>query len=339
MIELVARSEAMREALRLAGRVAVTDANVLVTGESGTGKDALALFVHAMSLRAMGPFVKIDCAALPGELLEAELFGYERGAFTGATAAKPGRLEAAHKGTLVLDEIAHLSWDAQAKLLRVIERREFERLGGRRTVRVDARLVALTNVDLDDAVRRRAFREDLFYRLNVVRIHVPPLRERGEDVEPLALKFLESYSAKHGRATRRFDAEALAALTRYDFPGNVRELANVVERAVIFAEGESVGAKDLPAVVLLAAGTRRAHRQTLAELEADYIREILEAAHGNKSEAARILGISRKNLYEKLAKQNAEVRGQRSEIGKNAEARGERLSDEVHDGEEPKTDL
>jgi DNA-binding NtrC family response regulator len=309
MIEIVARSVLMREALRLAGRVAATDANVLVTGESGAGKDALALFVHAMSRRAMCPFVKIDCAALPGELLEAELFGYERGAFTGATSAKPGRLEAAHKGTLVLDEIAHLSWDAQAKLLRVIERREFERLGGRRTVKVDARLIALTNVDLDDAVRRRAFREDLFYRLNVVRIHVPPLRERGEDVEPLAEKFLEAYAAKHGRAAQRFDAAARAALAAYDFPGNVRELSNVVERAVIVVEGETVGAKDLPEAVRAASGERRARRQTLAQLEADYIQEVLDAVRGNKSEAARVLGISRKNLYEKLAKMRKDEGG------------------------------
>ncbi len=306
MIELVARSEAMREALRLAGRVAATDANVLVTGESGAGKDALALFVHAMSPRAMGPFVKIDCAALPAELLEAELFGYERGAFTGATAAKPGRLEAAHKGTLVLDEIAHLSRDAQAKLLRVIERREFERLGGRRTVRVDARLVALTNVDLDDAVRRRAFREDLFYRLNVVRIHVPPLRERREDVGPLAERFLAAYAAKHGRPARRFEAAALAALGAYDFPGNVRELANVVERAVVVAEGAELGAGDLPEAVRVTAASprgRRASRPTLAELEDEYIREVLADSRGNKSEAARVLGISRKNLYERLARQ------------------------------------
>jgi DNA-binding NtrC family response regulator len=305
MIELVARSESMREALRLAGRVASTDANVLVTGESGAGKDAVALFVHAMSKRALGPFVKIDCASLPSELLEAELFGYERGAFTGATQAKPGRLEAAHKGTLVLDEIAHLTWDAQAKLLRVIERREFERLGGRRTVRVDARLVALTNVDLDDAVRRRAFREDLFYRLNVVRVRVPPLRERREDVEPLALKFLADYASKHGRPARRFDAEVLSALGAYDFPGNVRELANVVERAVVVAEGQSIGARELPEAVRAAAAaqTRRARRPTLAELEAEYIRETLEAVGGNKSEAARVLGISRKNLYERLARE------------------------------------
>jgi DNA-binding NtrC family response regulator len=309
MIELVARSESMREALRLAGRVASTDANVLVTGESGAGKDAVALFVHAMSKRALGPFVKIDCASLPSELLEAELFGYERGAFTGATQAKPGRLEAAHKGTLVLDEIAHLTWDAQAKLLRVIERREFERLGGRRTVRVDARLVALTNVDLDDAVRRRAFREDLFYRLNVVRVRVPPLRERREDVAPLAQKFLADYASKHGRPARRFESEALAALGSYDFPGNVRELANVVERAVVVAEGQSIGARELPEAVRAAAAahTRRARRPTLAELEAEYIRETLEAVGGNKSEAARVLGISRKNLYERLAREKKDA--------------------------------
>src|SRR4029453_289708 len=168
----------MREAVRLAERVAATDANVLVTGESGVGKDALAAYIHSRSARATQPFVKIDCATLPAELREAELFGYERGAFTSATEAKPGRLEAAHKGTVVLDEIAYLSNDAQAKLLRVIETREFERLGGRNTLTVDARLIAVTNVNLGEAVKRKNFREDLFYRLNVVHIAVPPLRAR-----------------------------------------------------------------------------------------------------------------------------------------------------------------
>src|SRR5436309_11810040 len=179
----------MREAVRLAERVATTDANVLVTGESGSGKDALAEFIHAHSPRAAQPLVKIDCATLPADLLEAELFGYERGAFTGASEAKPGRLEAAHGGTLVLNEIAHLSLEAQAKLLRVIEHREFERLGGRQTIEVDARLIALTNADLKNAVERRAFRDDLFYRLNVVQIAVPPLRERLEDFPSLARAF------------------------------------------------------------------------------------------------------------------------------------------------------
>jgi DNA-binding NtrC family response regulator len=318
VIELVAQSEAMREAVRLAERVARTDANVLVTGESGAGKDALALFIHTRSERAAGAFVNIDCASLPGELLEAELFGYERGAFTGASTMKPGRLEAAHKGTLVLDEIAHLTTDAQAKLLRVIERREFERLGGRRTVKVDARLVALTNVDLDEAVRRRAFREDLFYRLNVVRIHVAGLRERREDVQPLAEKFLSAFAAKHGRRVAGFSDETLELFEIYEFPGNVRELANVVERAVIVTEGGRVEASDLPEAVRAAARlkARGARRPTLAELEADYIRETLDAVHGNKSEAARLLGISRKNLYEKLARYETEARVQRSEISK-----------------------
>jgi two-component system, NtrC family, response regulator AtoC len=312
VIEIVAQSEAMREAVRLAGRVAVTDANLLMTGESGAGKDALALFVHTRSRRAGGEFVKIDCAALPRELLEAELFGYERGAFTGAIAAKPGRLEAAHKGTLVLDEIAHLSTDAQAKLLRVIEQREFERLGGRRTVRVDARLIALTNVDLETAVKRRAFREDLFYRLNVVRIHVPPLRERREDVRPLAEKFLAAYSAKHGRRASVFTPEALALLDVYEFPGNVRELAHMVERACIVSEGAKVEAADFPESVRTAAKlrARRGRRPTLAEIEADYISETLAATSGNKSEAARLLGISRKNLYEKIARYKIDVRDQ-----------------------------
>ncbi len=312
----MALSDAMREAVRLAGRVAPTEANVLVTGESGAGKDALAAFIHARSARAEGPLVKIDCAALPRELLEAELFGYERGAFTGATEGRPGRLEAAHKGTLVLDEIAHLTTDAQAKLLRVIEGREFERLGGRKTIRVDARLVALTNVDLDDAVRRRAFREDLFYRLNVVRVHVPPLRERLEDVEKLARGFLKIYAAKHGRAVSSLSSEALAILKAYDWPGNVRELANTVERAVIVAAEGSVSADDLPEAMRASVELRRRAKQrlTLAELEADYVKETLAATKGNKAAAARLLGISRKNLYEKLARYAAAEAGKKTDL-------------------------
>jgi transcriptional regulator with PAS, ATPase and Fis domain len=307
VIEIVARSEAMRGVLRLAERVAVTDANVLVTGESGAGKDALALFIHARSPRAAAACVKIDCAALPSELLEAELFGYERGAFTGASEAKPGRLEAAHRGTLVLDEIAHLSTDAQAKLLRVIERREFERLGGRRTIRVDARLIALTNVDLETAVKRRSFREDLFYRLNVVHINVPPLVERREDVRELAELLLKTYAAKHGRSVTGISQAAMALLEEYEFPGNVRELANVLERAVIVSNTRQVEATDLPESLRASVtrGQRRGRRRlTLAELEAQHINETLEATRGNKSEAARQLGISRKNLYEKLARYN-----------------------------------
>ncbi|HSQ25339.1 MAG TPA: sigma 54-interacting transcriptional regulator [Pyrinomonadaceae bacterium] len=315
MIEIVALSDAMREAVSLAERVAATDANVLITGESGSGKDALSFFIHSRSARAAQPLVKIDCATLPADLLEAELFGYERGAFTGATEAKPGRLEAAHRGTLVLDEIAHLSTDAQAKLLRVIENREFERLSGRKTIQVDARLIALTNVDLRDAVERRAFRDDLFYRLNVVQIAVPPLRDRRADLEVLCDRFVELYADKHGRLAKRLSAEAKRILFAYDFPGNVRELANIIERAVIVSHGV-VEMDDLPESVRLAAAQQRRkdRRPTLAEVEADYLRETLAATKGNKSEAAKILGISRKNLYERLAREASEVGGQRSEI-------------------------
>ena len=306
MIEIVALSEAMREAIQLAERVAPTNANVLVSGESGAGKDALAAFIHSRSTRALQPLVKIDCATLPADLLEAELFGYERGAFTGASEAKPGRLEAAHQGTLVLDEIAHLSLDAQAKLLRVIEHREFERLGGRKTIAVDARLICLTNADLKKAVERRAFRDDLFYRLNVVQIAMPPLRERRKDLEPLAQALVRTYAAKHGRTARRLSRAAHDLLHAYEFPGNVRELANIIERAVIVCPEIEVEPTHLPESVRIAAAQqfRKHRRPTLAEVESDYIRETLAATRGNKTEAAKILGISRKNLYERLARES-----------------------------------
>jgi len=305
VIEIVAQSEGMREAVRLAERVAATDANVLVTGESGVGKDAIAFYIHSKSKRAGGSFVKIDCGTLPSGLLEAELFGYERGAFTGAGEDKPGRLEASHRGTLVLDEIAHLSTDSQAKLLRVIETREFERLGGRRTIKVDARLIALTNVDLDDAVKRQNFREDLYYRLHVVQIEVPPLRNRKEDLPELAQSFVKAYASKHGRPVTDISAAALALLSDYQFPGNVRELANIIERAVIVSSGVRLEVDDLPEPIRAAVNVQRLRTEprTLAEIEAEYVAEVLAGVDGNKTEAARILGISRKNLYEKLARQ------------------------------------
>lgn len=304
MIEIIARSEAMSEAVRLADRVAGTDANVLITGESGVGKDALAFYIHSRSARATQSFVKIDCATLPSGLLEAELFGYERGAFTGAAEEKPGRLEASHRGTLVLDEIAHLSIESQAKLLRVIETREFERLGGRKLIKVDARLIALTNVDLGDAVKRRQFREDLYYRLHVVQINVPPLRARAGDLPELARAFARNYAAKHGRQASDVSREALALLGDYEFPGNVRELANTIERAVIVSSARQVELSDLPDSIRAAVRLQR-HRlkpQTLAEVEAEYVAEILAVAKGNKTEAARLLGISRKSLHERLAR-------------------------------------
>jgi DNA-binding NtrC family response regulator len=304
VIELFARSAKMREAVGLAERVSSTDANVLITGESGAGKDLIASFIHSRSRRAAQPFVKIDCATLPGDLLEAELFGYERGAFTGAIEARAGRLEAADKGTIVLDEIAHLSNDAQAKLLRVIETREFERLGGRKTIKLDARLMALTNVDLDVAVKIGRFREDLFYRLHVISIRVPALRERKQDLSRLIQHFVRHYAAKHARKVERVSQPALAMLQAYEYPGNARELANIIERAVIVANGRSIEEHDLPIGLKAAvsAQQRKEKPQSLAELEAAYISEVLTATGGNKTECARILGISRKNLYEKIAR-------------------------------------
>jgi two-component system, NtrC family, response regulator AtoC len=325
VIEIFAQSEAMREVVRLAERVAATDANVLITGESGAGKDALALYIHSRSSRAAGAFVKIDCATLPSDLLEAELFGYERGAFTSATEAKPGRFEAADKGTIVLDEIAYLTNDSQAKLLRVIETREFERLGGRNTIKVDARLIALTNVDLTAAVSRRDFREDLFYRLNVVHIQLPPLRERAQDLSRLVQAFVKEYATKHGRRIKAVAPELLALLKEYDFPGNVRELANTIERAVIIASGNRLEITDLPeslrAAVLVQ--RRRQKPQSLAEVEAEYIAETLTATRGNKTEAARILGISRKNLYERLARLEKEPGG--AEMARNGDTEIRRM--------------
>jgi two-component system response regulator AtoC len=306
VIELFARAPGMREAVSLAERVSSTDANVLVTGESGAGKDLIASFIHLRSRRAGQPFVKIDCATLPRDLIEAELFGYERGAFTGAIESRAGRFEAAQKGTMVLDEIAHLSNDAQAKLLRVIETREFERLGGRKTIKLDARLIALTNVDLETAVKAGRFREDLFYRLHVISIRVPPLRERQQDLSKLIQHFLKHYAAKHGRAVQSVAPEARAVLQAYDYPGNARELANVIERAVIVAAEKRIEKEDLPRGVSAAVSERQQKQKprSLAQLEAAYITEILSATGGNKAECARILGISRKNLYEKIARYN-----------------------------------
>jgi DNA-binding NtrC family response regulator len=222
---------------------------------------------------------------------------------------------------LVLDEIAHLSIGAQAKLLRLIEAREFERLGGRRTIKVDARLVALTNVELEDAVRRGTFREDLFYRLNVVRINVPPLRERHKDVPELARALLNSFAVKHGRKVKPMTPAALAVLKSYSFPGNVRELANTIERAVIVSQGDEIAESDLPEALRfsVAAQERGNRRLSLAEVEEQYIKTTLAATGGNKTEAARILGISRKNLYERLARMRTEVRDQMSDVSEDSE--------------------
>jgi transcriptional regulator with PAS, ATPase and Fis domain len=301
-MELVANSPAMQRVTELVDKVATTDANVLVLGESGTGKDALARVIHDRSLRRRRPFVKIDCASLPEELLESELFGYEKGAFTGATDSKPGRFEAADGGTLVLDEIAVLSPSSQAKLLRVIEERSFERLGGKESQTIDVRIIALANVDMKEAVRAHAFRDDLYYRLAVVTIELPKLIDRMEDLPRLAEEFVRHFAARGGRRGLRLSVEALELLKRYDFPGNIRELRNIIERAVLSGTHEWIGRDQLPEYLRSAARLMQVKgpKPSLADIEAVYIREILEHTRGNKTRAAEILGISRKNLYEKM---------------------------------------
>jgi two-component system, NtrC family, response regulator AtoC len=305
-MKLVTLSPTMQRVAELIERVALAGANVLVLGESGVGKDATARLIHDKSARHDRAYVKIDCASLPEDLLESELFGYEKGAFTGATESKPGRFEAADGGTLVLDEIASLSPSSQAKLLRVIEERQFERLGGKQSIRIDVRIIALANVDMKAAVRAHTFRSDLYYRLAVVTIELPRLVERLEDLPQLAEQFVRQFAARSGRAGMHFTPETLELLGSYDFPGNVRELRNIIELAVLRADREVIEPEQLPDYLRSAARLMqsRTHKPTLSELEAVYIREVLEYTRGNKTRAAEILGISRKNLYEKMRRYN-----------------------------------
>ena len=289
-------SEKVRET---AARLAATASSLLIHGESGTGKDLLAEIIHYLGPNRSEPLLKIDCATLPEALFESELFGYEPGAFTGATSTKPGRLEAAGRGTLVLDEIAALTPAMQSKLLRVVDKRTFERLGGGEQKRLGARICALTGADLERSVREGSFREDLYYRLNVVPVGLPPLRERGGDIRPLAEHFCDQLARRHGRSSHELTSEALALLTRYDFPGNVRELRNIIERAMVAAEGARIEARHLPAALRDSARPDGVQKLSLAQLEREYIEEILKFTRGRKSEAARILGISRKTLLEK----------------------------------------
>jgi DNA-binding NtrC family response regulator len=300
----VAEAPASRQVLELAQKIADTATTLLITGESGTGKDQLARWIHEHGPRRDAPFLKIDCASLPSELVESELFGHERGAFTGAVARKPGRLELSEGGTIVLDEVAALAPGMQAKLLRVLEERTFERLGGTETLRVDARLMALTNTDLTKAVAEGRFREDLFFRLNVVGISVPPLRERREDVLPLAAHFLARLGPVHGRADASLDPAAARLLEGYGWPGNVRELKNAVEHALVFAKESVLGLSNFPEIVGAAGDARggAGALRSLEELERVAILATLEGTHYKIGRAAEILGISRKTLLEKRKK-------------------------------------
>jgi transcriptional regulator with PAS, ATPase and Fis domain len=289
-------SEKLRQT---AVKLARAPSSLLIQGESGTGKDLLAEIIHYLGPHRAEPLLKIDCATLPEALLESELFGYEAGAFTGAAGTKPGRLEAAGRGTLVLDEVAALTPAMQSKLLRVVDKRTFERLGGGEPKRLEARICALTGADLERSVREGSFREDLYYRLNVVPVSLPPLRERPGDIRPLAEYFCAQLSRLYRAPRLELAPEALAALLRYDFPGNVRELRNILERAVVAADGTRIQAQHLPAKLRQEALRGATRRLTLEQLEREYIREILKFTRGRKSEAAKILGISRKTLLEK----------------------------------------
>jgi two-component system, NtrC family, response regulator AtoC len=299
----VAADPSSRRVLEIAEKLSGTATTVLITGESGTGKDQLARWIHEHDVRRDAPFLKIDCASLPSELVESELFGHERGAFTGAVARKPGRLEMAHGGTIVLDEVAALSPSAQAKLLRVLEERTFERLGGSETLRMDARLMALTNTNLSDAVRGGRFREDLFFRLNVVAVPVPPLRDRPADILPLASHFLERLAQVYGKAGVSFDHGALRTLQAYGWPGNVRELKNAVERALIFAKEAVLRAEDFTSLMRAGDGASSyGSLRSLEDLEREAIAATLESTHFKIGRSAEILGISRKTLLEKRKK-------------------------------------
>jgi DNA-binding NtrC family response regulator len=310
---IVAHSPKMQEVLALVERVAATNSTVLIGGESGVGKDLIARAIHQNSRRASGPFIKINSTAVPDTLFESELFGFEKGAFTGAMTAKPGKFELADKGTLFLDEIGDVPAAIQVKLLRVLQEREFERLGGTRTLKVDVRLIAATNRDLRAALEEGTFREDLYYRLNVVPIDIPPLREHKEDIPDLVTHFFARFARENGKDVQQITPAALKVLTDYHWPGNVRQLENIIERAVALSSGPVLDAGDihldarpLPGAPGSAAASGSVpflpEGMTLEQWEDELIREAMRRASGNKSEAARLLGLSRNALRYRLSK-------------------------------------
>jgi DNA-binding NtrC family response regulator len=304
---VVARSLKMQEVLATVERVAPTNSTVLLGGESGVGKDLIARAIHEKSRRASGPFIKINSTAIPENLLESELFGYEKGAFTGATGSKPGKFELADKGTLFLDEIGDVPSVIQVKLLRVLQEREFERLGGTRTIKVDVRLIAATNRDLREALEQGTFREDLYYRLNVVPIDIAPLRERKEDIPDLVNLFISRFTGDSGKPVESITPEAMQILVNYHWPGNVRELQNIIERACALAKGTVLEAADIhldlrPARAVTGTNNFLPEGMTLEHWEDEMIRESLRRANGNKSQAARLLGLSRNALRYRLSK-------------------------------------
>jgi two-component system response regulator AtoC len=310
---IIGGSPAMQEVFRVVSKIARSPSTVLVQGESGTGKELVAFEIHRRSDRNSKPFIKINCAAIPATLIESELFGYERGAFTGAVASKPGRFELAHEGTLFLDEVAEMPLEMQVKLLRVLQGQEFDRVGGVNTVKVDVRIITATNKDLEGEVKTGRFREDLFYRLNVVPIHLPPLRERKEDIDLLVKYFIQQFNQRLKKNVTGITPETMASLRTFTWPGNIRQLENVLERMVLMSDGATLRLEDLPEEVALASGLINAageptggttfkeivKRQTQS-VERELIEKALEETLGNVTRAAERLGLSRKGLQLKI---------------------------------------
>jgi len=310
--QMIGASPSWRRMLTLVEQTADSSATILIQGESGTGKELVARTIHERSARRHGPFIAVNCAALPETLLESELFGYEKGAFTGAAGRKEGRFELAHGGTLFLDEVGDLSLVTQPKILRVLQQGEFERLGGTRTLQVDVRIVAATNQDVAEMVKEKRFREDLYYRLNVITIRVPPLREHPEDIRVLAQHYLRVYGAKNGRKLEGFTGEAIDRLEAYAWPGNVRELENLIERSVLLARKDRIDAEDLPEEVM---GVKRPPRDAileligtpLADIEQRLLDETLRITGGNKTQAAKLLGIDVRTVARKLERRGDDL--------------------------------
>ena len=314
---IVGTSSRMSEILRIVQKVSPTETTVLITGETGTGKELIARAIHTHSSRSKQPFIKINCAAIAQNLVESELFGYEKGAFTGAVATKPGRFELAHKGTLFLDEVGEIPREVQAKLLQAIQDQSFERVGGLKTIAVDVRLITATNKNLPDEIKEGRFREDLYYRLNVFPIHLPPLRERPDDILPLAKHFLEKSNLKLGKKVQELSPEVGDRLLAYSWPGNIRELEHLVERLVLMADGSVLTTEALPSDILkvdsaqgfnpsaaLEETPRDALKSHLEEMEKQIITRCLEECEGNVTRASQKLGLSRKGLQLKMIKHN-----------------------------------
>ncbi len=303
---IIGESEAIRKVFSAIDKAASTLATVLITGESGTGKELVARGIHYSSSRTSDPFVPVNCGSIPESLLESELFGHVKGAFTGATESRAGFFQTADEGTIFLDEISETSLSMQVKLLRVLEHKEIHMVGSSRLQKVDVRILATTNKDLPSLVKKGVFREDLFYRLNVITIHIPPLRERRDDILLITRHFVSKFANELGKPTPRVSDNALQVLKNYDWPGNVRELENVIQRLIIMTdEGNIIEIPDLPSLMRFSALRGTGFDRTLAEVEAEYILNVLTSVDGNKTRAAKILGIDRKTLREKLGKKQS----------------------------------